>query len=93
MLTGDNRELASLTNWEERPVGMVIAHPPYLNCFDYFPVYKLEYLWATGFDEPGLETDFQKLRDRETRCWPATKEHIFDGYFDGLKRLSRRCQT
>lgn len=33
-----------------------------------------------------MDTDFRDLRDRETRCWPATKEHIFGGYFDGLRK-------
>lgn len=85
-LTGDNRNLADVANWEGRPVGLVIAHPPYLNCFDYFPVYKLEYLWANGFEEPGLEAGYRELRGTETRCWPATEERVFDGYFDGLTK-------
>lgn len=85
-LSGDNRELKGLLNWDEYPIGLVISHPPYLNCFDYFPVYKLEYLWAGGFDEPGLELEYAELRKREIRCWPATDERIFDGYFRDLER-------
>lgn len=85
-LTGDNRNLADVANWEGRPVGLVISHPPYLNCFDYFPVYRLEYLWAAGFREPYLESGYRELRSTETRCWPATEERIFDGYFDGLAK-------
>ena len=34
-----------------KELGLVISHPPYLNCFDYVPVYKLKFLWAFGFDE------------------------------------------
>lgn len=85
-LTGDNRNIIDVADWEERPVGLVISHPPYLNCFDYFPVYKLEYLWATGFEEPGLKAGYRELRGTETRCWPATQERVFDGYFEGLSK-------
>lgn len=85
-LSGDNRELKGLLDWDEYPIGLVVSHPPYLNCFDYFPVYKLEYLWAGGFDEPGLDVEYTELRKKETRCWPATNQRIFDGYFRDLER-------
>ncbi len=83
-LSGDNRELADLADWGEYPIGLVISHPPYLNCFDYFPVYKLEYMWARGFDD--LDVEYAELRKRETRCWPATNERIFNDYFHGLEQ-------
>jgi len=85
-LSGDNRRLTNLLDWSDYRVGLVISHPPYLNCFDYFPVYKLEYLWAGGFGEPGLDTEYAELRKRETRCWPATDKRIFDGYFQSLEQ-------
>lgn len=83
-LNGDNRGLTEMMDWRDYPIGLVISHPPYLNCFDYFPVYKLEYLWAEGFDEPGLEVEYAELRKRETRCWPATNEQVFEKYFEDL---------
>ncbi len=85
-INGDNRNLAGMMDWRDHPIGLVISHPPYLNCFDYFPVYKLEYLWAKGFDEPDLDIEYTELRKRETRCWPATDERIFDKYFEDLGR-------
>ncbi len=86
-LSGDNRMLMDLVDWSNHPIGLVISHPPYLNCFDYFPVYKLEYLWARGFDgQEGLNTEYAELRKRETRCWPATDERVFDNYFKGLEQ-------
>lgn len=85
-LNGDNRNLVEMVDWREHPIGLVISHPPYLNCFDYFPVYKLEYLWAEGFDEPDLDIEYAELRKRETRCWPATDARIFEKYFEDLSQ-------
>lgn len=89
-LTADNRNLDVDINWSKHPVGLVISHPPYLNCFDYFPVYKLEYLWAVGFAEPGLDIEYGELRKLETRCWPATDKRIFDSYFEDLEEAYRQ---
>lgn len=85
-LSADNRKLKGTLDWSKHPVGLVISHPPYLNCFDYFPVYKLEYLWAMGFGEPGLDIEYGELRKLETRCWPATDERIFAKYFEDLEK-------
>ena len=29
-----------------KQLGLVISHPPYLNCFDYISVYKLKFMWS-----------------------------------------------
>lgn len=89
-LSADNRKLNEVLDWSKHPVGLVISHPPYLNCFDYFPVYKLEYLWAVGFAEPGLDIEYGKLRKLETRCWPATDKRIFDRYFEDLEKAYKQ---
>lgn len=83
-ITADNRRLAELTDLERKPIGLVISHPPYLNCFDYAPVYRLEYVWADGFSELGEDFDYERLRRSETKCWPATDDRIFDRYFEDL---------
>jgi len=85
-ITGDNRQLTALADWSSHPVGLVISHPPYLNCFDYVPVYKLEYAWAQGLEDFGSGVDYRALRKSETRCWPATDERVFEGYFAGLSQ-------
>ena len=43
--------LQSIRNASGKQLGLVVSHPPYLNCFDYIPVYKLEFMWADGFYE------------------------------------------
>lgn len=89
-LSADNRELNKTLDWSRHPIGLVISHPPYLNCFDYFPVYKLEYLWAVGFAEPGLDVEYGELRKLETRCWPATDKRIFARYFEDLEKAYKQ---
>ncbi len=84
-VAADCRELSTLPELAGKPVGLVVSHPPYLNCFDYVPVYKLEYQWATGIPELG-DWDYRVLRRSELRSWPATDENVLTSYFDGLKR-------
>lgn len=85
-ITGDSRLVDTLPVIQSREVGMVISHPPYLNCFDYVPVYKLEYYWAPGFSEVGSDFDYDRLRAMETRAWPATDARIFGTYFADLDK-------
>lgn len=64
---------------------LVISHPPYLNSFDYRPVFSLEYFWGEPFristntgSERGLEFD-------EIRAYPAS-ESISQQYYYHLRR-------
>jgi hypothetical protein len=82
---GDNRDLSGLDALKRRPIGLIISHPPYLNCFDYVPVYRLEYLWSEGFAELGANWSYATLKSSETRCWPATDALIYEGYFNGIR--------
>ncbi|MFP2911492.1 helix-turn-helix domain-containing protein [Pyxidicoccus sp. 3LFB2] len=84
-ICASNQNLSLLLSKSRLPVGLVISHPPYLNCFDYAPVYKLEYLWAQDLD-PTVATKYENIRKSETRCWPATDRVIYDSYFAQLKR-------
>lgn len=64
-----------------REMGLVISHPPYLNCFDYIPVYKLKFLWAFDFDEIYGKFLYQDIKAREIRSYPATKDSFVNNYF------------
>jgi len=55
-------------------VDLVISHPPYLNCFNYIPVYRLEMLWL------GLEA--KAYAKDEVVSWPA-RGSIVDDYYNG----------
>lgn len=73
--------ISDLSNCYSKKLGLVISHPPYLNCFDYIPVYKLKFLWAFGFSEIYGEHDYRQIKSEEIRSYPATNESIVNGYF------------
>ncbi|HKP51508.1 MAG TPA: DNA methyltransferase [Chloroflexia bacterium] len=89
----DNRELSRLPVTKEEPIGLIIAHPPYLNSFDYFPAYNLEFQWAKGFPELWGQYDLETLRSLEIRAWPATKKEIYQSYFDNQRQMLLQALT
>jgi len=69
----------------QKTLGLVISHPPYLNCFDYIPVYRLKFLWAFGFDEIYGEMDYSTIKKSELKSYPASTERLIYDYFDHNK--------
>lgn len=65
----------------KKELGLVISHPPYLNCFDYIPVYRLKFLWAFGFDEIYGKMSYQQIKQEEIRSYPAKKDALVNRYF------------
>lgn len=85
-ICGDNRRLPELLAGLNRRIELIVTHPPYLNCFDYTPVYKLEFSWAGGFQELGENSAYEAVKQMEIHSWPAAKESFVDEYFGNLKR-------
>lgn len=84
----DNSSIEDVSNFINKlkqeytkELGLVISHPPYLNCFDYIPVYKLKFLWAFGFDEIYGKLSYQEIKAGEVRSYPATKDSFVNNYF------------
>lgn len=69
-------------------LGLAVSHPPYLNCFDYVPIYKLEFMWAYGFDEIYGELDHKTVKAKEIRSYPAAKAGFINDYFERNLRAS-----
>lgn len=65
----------------QKALGLVISHPPYLNCFDYIPVYRLKFLWAFGFDEIYGQLSYQEIKHQEIRSYPASNNTFINNYF------------
>lgn len=77
-LLGDNRDLRPV------PAGnlyLAISHPPYLNSFNYRPVFSLERRFAEGFAPSAADTLF---RETELLAHPANAS-VIDAYFAHLK--------
>lgn len=84
----DNSDYISVQNFINelqnkflKSLKLVISHPPYLNCFDYIPVYKLEFLWAFGFDEIYGKLSYKEIKSEEIKSYPATKDSFINNYF------------
>ena len=84
----DNSSAADVTDFVcrveklySRNLGLVVSHPPYLNCFDYIPVYKLKFLWAFGFEEIYGNMSYPEIKASEIRSYPANKDSFVNKYF------------
>lgn len=73
--------IAELKNNTEKELGLVVSHPPYLNCFDYISVYRLKFLWAFGFDEIFSQKTYNEIKKGEIRSYPASTEKLIENYF------------
>lgn len=76
----DNRKLTT-QHEDGRDCYLVISHPPYLNSFDYSPVFNMEYWWGAPFAPEGLSKDTAK--QSEMKAYPAS-EPITTGYYQHL---------
>lgn len=77
---GSNIKLPKLLDYEK--CHLVISHPPYLNSFNYSPVYSLEFYWATPFEQE-YTNGIKNLHKNELTAHPAS-EKISDSYFNHL---------
>lgn len=92
-LAADARDLSAVLPDALGQVGLAISHPPYLNCFDYAPVFRLEYEWSCGMEDVGLEWSYDEIRRREIKAWPAATRELVDGYFGGVKEAYEQVRT
>lgn len=73
--------ILNLKKITKKQLGLVISHPPYLNCFDYIPVYKLKFMWANGFDDIFYGYTYQKIKEMEIKSYPANTSENIERYF------------
>lgn len=76
-----NKIIDHLCKKQKKNLGLVISHPPYLNCFDYIPVYRLKFLWAFGFDEIYGLLNYQQIKNEELKSYPASTNRLINNYF------------
>ena len=68
-------------NKTKKQLGLVVSHPPYLNCFDYIPVFKLKFMWAAGFDNIFYGYDYKQIKEMEIKSYPANSSENIEKYF------------
>lgn len=70
-----------------KKLGLVVSHPPYLNCFDYIPVFKLKFMWADGFDDIFYGEDYKSIKSMEIKSYPASTASNIALYFEHNRKV------
>lgn len=79
---GNNLELPERFN--DGKCYLVISHPPYLNSFNYAPVFSLEFYWGKVFERE-YTNGISGLYKAEMKAHPAN-EKITEKYFNHLRK-------
>ena len=81
----DEKEVTDLIKEKKqiikKELGAVLSHPPYLNCFDYIPVYKLKFMWAKGFVEIFGKKNYEEIKASEIKSYPVNNDDAIERYF------------
>lgn len=85
---GDSRDPSAYSFCSE-PIDLVVAHPPYLNSFNYLQVFSLEFMWADGIDEVWQGWSPAEIRALEHRAWPATDEAVTRRYYEDFWQVAK----
>lgn len=70
-----------------KELGLVVSHPPYLNCFDYIPIFKLKFMWANGFDDIFYGYTYKDIKSMEIKSYPANSTESIQRYFAHNKQV------
>lgn len=74
--------ISNVKEQRKKELGAVVSHPPYLNCFDYIPVYKLKFLWADGFEEIFGKMSYEEIKKSEIKSYPVNSDEAIQKYFE-----------
>lgn len=77
---GNNLDLPNII--KEKNIYLVINHPPYLNSFNYSPIFSLELYWGKAFEKN--YSTYIELYKKEMKAHPAS-ESITEQYFNHLR--------
>lgn len=80
-ILGDNLSLPKM--FSDGKCYLAISHPPYLNSFNYAPVFNLEFYWGKVFEDEYTHGN-SNLYKTEMKAHPAN-ETITEEYFNHLK--------
>ena len=89
VLIGDNLNLETIESINDKNIYLIISHPPYLNSFNYSPVYNLEFYWGKNFEEDYVPENYRSLHKTEMKAHPAT-DLVQKKYFEHLKECYKQ---
>lgn len=76
------------SRFSDRKCYLAISHPPYLNSFNYRPVFSLEFYWGSPFEADYASTNEMGLIANELVAHPATEVNT-ERYFAHLSECYR----
>jgi hypothetical protein len=85
---GDSREASVYSQCPFSP-RLVVAHPPYLNSFNYLQVFSLEFMWSDGLDEVWRGWSPSEIRALEHRAWPAIDASVVRRYYEDFFSVAK----
>lgn len=88
-IIGDSRSPSTYSFLGMNPVGLIVAHPPYLNSFNYLQVFSLEFMWAADLEDIWLGWKPNEIRALEHRAWPATDEDVRTRYYEDFQAVAK----
>lgn len=91
--TADNRDVGEYATILPQSTGLVVAHPPYLNSFNYLHAFGLEFMWAEGLSEVWPSRTLSEVQRLESRAWPATNAAVLDQYYVDLRAAIRAAAS
>lgn len=81
-ILGSNIKLPNI--FDDKKCHLVISHPPYLNSFNYTPVFSLEFYWGQPFEQE-YTNGLYNLHKNELVAHPAS-DKVSDAYFEHLEQ-------
>lgn len=78
----DNRSPTAYDFIDDDDIRLLVAHPPYLNSFNYLSVFSLEFYWAEDLDVVWRGASERDIRAAEHKAWPATDSNLVKNYYD-----------
>ncbi|MFZ6755393.1 DNA methyltransferase [Undibacterium sp. Dicai25W] len=94
----DNKLLPN--KFSDKKCYLLISHPPYLNSFNYRPVFSLEFLWGNAFENEFVHESSIGLIKDELVAHPANEtntekyfQHLTDCYKASYPLCQDRCRV
>lgn len=89
----DNRTPGSYDFVADASVELLVAHPPYLNSFNYLQVFSLEFYWAEGMSAVWQDATATEIKTAEHKAWPATNVNLVKAYYEDFASTMKSASS
>lgn len=90
---GDNRNESSYARALQVPATLVVAHPPYLNSFNYLAAFSLEFIWGENLDRLWRGWTQKEIRALEHKAHPATDANLTRAYYEDFFQMAHTVRN